>query len=87
MRNAVETVPVCAFKETHIVEIQVEEEIENANKDENEEYDEVVNTTNDEYTNCENEAEIVSGQCHLCRKFIGAQEELMNHFEPTVAGP
>ena len=48
MRNAVETVPVCTFKETHIVEIQVEEEIENANKDENEEYDEVVNTTNDE---------------------------------------
>ena len=75
MRNAVETVPVCAFKETHIVEIQVEEEIENANEDEN-----VVNTTNDEYTNCENEAEIVSGQCYLCRKFIGAQEELMNHF-------
>ena len=38
------------FKETHIVEIQVEEEIEN----ENEEYDKVLNTTNDEYTNCEN---------------------------------
>ena len=71
-----------AHQETHVDEIQeAEESIYNANEDGNVEHDEVVNIANDEHSNSESEGEIVDGQCHLCMKFIGAREELMNHFK------
>ena len=67
---------LCQFthKETHVDERVAGESIEDSNE-------EAVNTTNDESLNRESEEEIASGQCHLCMSFIGAQDELMNHFE------
>ena len=74
---------LCQFthKEIHVDERAAGESIEDSNEEVNYGCVEAVNTTIDESLNTESEEEIGSGQCHLCMSFIGAQDELMNHFE------